>query len=271
MDLTLKIQDMAEATDIYEIEAPSFDTAWRAPAAADSYVPATAKMHILQPIPPSVLSTGYSAADHRSITILSYFHAIFSHSPPNELEQVTATRWNTLLPLCAHLPYEIDCTKAFEQIILTGAGAEDVVPSEVGRVLNGAIVGLVTCEPGTLDNAIDTTPTSADYCLPYSQGFSAPSPFTSMCHGLALIRSMSPNLPQMHVLTPLPHHLLAKSRVLVKGEMELPIWGMLDFRNEDGVAGVEKGKVPYLQWGKGEGIGTERRKIRRNLMRRSQV
>ena len=78
----------------------------------------------------------------------------------------------------------------------------------------------------------------------------------------------------MHVLTPLPPHLLAKCRIVVKGEMELPIWGMLDFRvdGESGsVAGVEKSKVPYLQWGKGEGIGGERRRVRRNLMRKGQM
>ena len=47
---------------------------------------------------------------------------------------------------------------------------------------------------------------------------------------------------------------------------------MLDFReDEGGVAGVEKGQVPYLQWEKGEGLGSERRRVRRNLMRKAQM
>jgi polynucleotide 5'-hydroxyl-kinase GRC3/NOL9 len=76
----------------------------------------------------------------------------------------------------------------------------------------------------------------------------------------------------MHVLTPLPALLFTASNALVKGEMELPIWGMLDFRNDgDEVAGVEKGSVPYLQWGKGEGLGGEKRRVRRNLMRKGQM
>lgn len=77
----------------------------------------------------------------------------------------------------------------------------------------------------------------------------------------------------MHVLTPLPPSSLAKCRVLVKGEVELPIWGMLDFREpEEGVlAGFEKQKMPYLQWGKSEGVGVEKRRVRRNLMRRGQM
>ena len=61
-----------------------------------------------------------------------------------------------------------------------------------------------------------------------------------------------------YLLTPFPHSLLTSARVLVKGEMELPVWSMLDFRNFDGgkrvnfgdVAGVEQDKGPFLQWGK---------------------
>jgi polynucleotide 5'-hydroxyl-kinase GRC3/NOL9 len=58
---------------------------------------------------------------------------------------------------------------------------------------------------------------------------------------------------------------------MVKGELELPVWGMLDFKERDTIAGIEKSKVPYLQWGKGEGIGGERRRVRRNLMRKGQL
>ncbi|RDB20262.1 Polynucleotide 5'-hydroxyl-kinase GRC3 [Hypsizygus marmoreus] len=271
-DLTTKIQDTTEPTDIYEVEAPVFDAVWPAPPPRNPLpTPHTAKLHPLQPIASSVLSTSYSAADHRSLAILSYFHAVFPSSPPTELEQVTATTWNTSLPLCARPPYEVDCAQVFEKVILTGAGSEDVVPSEVQRVLNGAVVGLVACEPGTLDLDVSMSSTSTD-AIPYTQGFPVPSPSTSVCHGLALIRSMSPASSQMHILTPLPHQALAKCRVVVKGELDLPVWGMLDFRGDgDDVAGVEKGRVPYLQWGKGEGVGAERRRVRRNLMRRGQM
>ena len=273
-DLTQKIQDMAEPTDIYEIEAPSFDTPWTAlpPRNSPSMTSAT-KVHLLQAIPSSVLSTNYTAADHRSISLLSYLHANFPSSPSDELAQVTATTWDTSLPLCARPPYKVDCAKTFDKVILTGAGMEDVVPSEIRLVLNTAIVALVTCDPGTLDS--DDSPgmvSDGSSLVPYSQGFPVPSPATSRCHGLALIRSTSSTSSYVHLLTPLPWHLLAKSRVIVKGEMELPVWGMLDWRGDgEGVAGVEKGKVPYLQWGKGEGIGGQRRRVRRNLMRRGQM
>ncbi|KAF5371487.1 hypothetical protein D9615_009646 [Tricholomella constricta] len=300
-DLTLKIQDMAQPTEVYEIEAP-VDAAWPSPLpppppsqpnthpspsfsfsfSSSSHQP---KQHLLQPIPPSALSTNYSAADHRSLAIISYFHALFPPSPPpqDELPQLTATAWRTSLPLCALPPYEVDITRTFDKVILTGAGTEDVVPSEIRRVLNGAVVALVACTPGTLDLDLDANLPAENAraamatAVPYTQGSAPPSPLTSTCHGLALLRSVSPTSTSasahVHVLTPLPHGLLMESRVLVKGELELPIWGMLDFRSEDGedVAGVEKGKVPYLQWGKGEGRGAERRRVRRNLMRRGQM
>ncbi|KAJ7043646.1 hypothetical protein C8F04DRAFT_943495 [Mycena alexandri] len=275
-DLTRQIEDIVQPSAIFEVEAPFFEysSSFEPPPSVFD-VSQGAKSHLLQPIVPSVLATNYSAADHRSIAILSYFHAIFPRMAPKGLQQVTAATWNTILPLCAHPPYEVDWSLAFDKITLSGAGTEDVVPSELNRVLNGALVGLVAYEPGSLENDIDMTGSSSATIpvLPYTQGSPAPSPSTSTCHGIALIRAMSPSSPHLHLITPLPPHLLSKCRVLVKGEMELPLWGMLDFRSElEGeVGGVEKGKVPYLQWGKGEGLGGEKRRVRRNLMRRGQM
>ncbi|KAG5340627.1 hypothetical protein C0989_000984 [Termitomyces sp. Mn162] len=273
-DLTIKLQEMIQPTDIYEIETP-FDPAWPTPAPRDVAASShPTRTHLLRPAPASILSANYSAADHRSLSIMSYFHVIFSNSTPtaDEFPQTTGLTWHTSLPLCALPPYEVDCARSFDKVILTGAGTEDVVPSEIARVLNGSLVALVSCAPGTLDLDLDSETLASR--IPYTQGCEAPSPALSRCLGLALVRSVSPLEPQtqMHVLTPLPPKLLSKCRVLVKGELELPIWGMLDYREEgDEVAGVESGKVPFLQWGKGEGVGGERRRIRRNLMRRAQM
>ncbi|KAF8216526.1 hypothetical protein K438DRAFT_1558610 [Mycena galopus ATCC 62051] len=278
-DLTRKIEDLVQPTDIIEVEAPFFEhsSSFEHPPRASDIQ--NAQLHLLQPIAPSVLSTNYSPSDHRSISILSYFHAIFPRTTRRGLEQLTGTRWNTTLPLCAQPPYEVDWSLAFDRIALCGAGAEDVVPSEINRVLNGALVGLIASEPGSLDGDINMSTTASDTDaalvppLPYIQGSATPSPSTSMCHGVALIRAISPSSSHMHILTPLPSHLFSKCRVLVKGEMELPLWGMLDFRSdvEGEVAGVEKAKVPYLQWGKGEGLGGDKRRVRRNLMRKGQM
>lgn len=258
-DLSRKIEEVVEPTDIFEFEVPAeatWPTAQAEPFAAHS---GEVTIHRLEAIAPSALSTRFTAADRRTIALMSYFHAVFPSTPPRALQQVAATAWNTALPLCAVPPYEVDTNVALDRVVVTGPGGEDVVPTELLRVLNGAVVGLVHSEEA-----------SAGEGTAYTQGAAAPDPTSSTCVGLVLVRGVSPE--RLHVLTPVPPHLLTTARVLVKGELELPVWGMLDFRTENGdVAGVERARVPYLRWGKGEGVGAERRRVRRNLMRKGQM
>ena len=308
-DLNHKIESTLEPTDIFNIQAPLREAHQNpSPSYTPSYseihnsygafcsdvvmgAPAT-QIHVLDPAP-NPRTIGLTAADHRNIAFLSYFHALFpKHCCPSELDQITAYRWDTSRPLCAVPPFEVDCSLAFDGVALTGAGSEDVVEEEIGRVLNGAIVGLVACEPGMINEHGDSKSLRA-FGIPYTQGYNLPSPVSSRCVGLALIRGISSPVPIsepvpsttspmktfLHLLTPTPYSLLRQARVLVKGEVELPIWGMLDFRSFfkeediDDVAGVEPENVPYLQWGKApEGaFGAERRRVRRNLMRRGQM
>jgi len=257
------------------------------------------RVHIIAPVSGDASAAFYNAVEQRNLALLSYFHAVFPpSSSPAALRQVTAQTWQTTLPLCAIPPYAVDWTQAVDRVVLTGAGSEDVVPREIERVMNGAIVGLVACEAGSLDaldddvsrevNAYEKGAPTRNYpAVPYTQGGAPPDPASSTCTGLALVRAVAPNAPVMHILTPVPPHTSSGTgvghvggfvpqdtapRVLVKGELELPVWGMLDFREaEGGVAGVERGRVPFLKWGRGEGVGGERRRVRRNLMRRGQV
>jgi len=308
-DLNKKIEDMAEPTDVYEIgtdnsifEGQAWPPSLANPTKNSCLYPGPSrdvKPHLLTPIPPSVLSTSYTAADHRALSILSYFHAVFpspsrlatdiqsdtSLSFPLSDLSLTAFTWDTSLPLLARPPYEVD-SRVFRHLALTGAGSEDVVSGEVGRVLNAAVIGLVACQ---------FDPGETHVGIPYTQGRAPPSPSSSTCLGIALVRStlvsgssagrsasdsqakVQTHL-QMHILTPLPAPYLERVTVVVKGEMELPVWGWLDHRgdvadDEVVIAGVEQGKVPYLQWGKGaEGaVGGVRRRVRRNLMRRGQM
>ncbi|CAA7268693.1 unnamed protein product [Cyclocybe aegerita] len=285
-DLTQKIESFLEPTDVFDIRIPDSE-----PLATNSYAAfnsssmtdgSNARVHVLEPTTTPPI-TAFTSADQRTMSTLSYFHARFPlDAVPTEYGQLTASSWDTSRPLCAVPPYEIDCGVAFDKVILSGAGTEDVVEEEIGRVLNGAIVGLVKCDPGTLDVE---PPAPNPVGIPYSRQTEPPDPSTSTCVGLALVRGISSpsddatdtgnTKTYLQLLTPLPHALLAGSRVLVKGEMELPVWGMLDFREEEegDVAGVEKENVPYLQWGKAPdgAMGAERRKVRRNLMRRGQM
>ncbi|KXN92566.1 Polynucleotide 5'-hydroxyl-kinase GRC3 [Leucoagaricus sp. SymC.cos] len=287
-DLMQKIEEMAEPSQIFDfaIDDASYPDIPHLSSQPEDH--STTKTHTLESAPASVLSTNFTAADHRNLSILSHFHALLpSRAPGHDLDQLTAEAWDVSLPLCAVPPYEVDVRAAFDQIVLTGAGSEDVVPEELDKVLNGALVGFVGSDHPYQSQNSSTSKNSRNSSsqIPYIQHQPLPPPSESKCIGIGLIRAVSfpsPNTPHtsaiLHILTPTPLGLLADARILVKGEMELPIWGMLDFRefeNGDtgGVAGVEKGKVPYLQWGRGlEGaIGAERRRFRRNLMRRGQV
>lgn len=310
-DLNKKIENIVQPTDILDIQVPlrevpnhysgaSSDvpmdnelySTCRAYSADVSANDLTTRLHILEPVSSTLSPFGHSAADYRNISILSYFHAIFpNRSAFNNLEQITAHKWEISRPLCAVPPFEVDCGIAFDKVILTGAGNEDVVEEEIGRVLNGAVVGLVAFDPSANDEEIDSEGRSALKTLgiPYTRGRSPPSPGSSSCVGLGIIRGVSPPSPSspskvtqtttyLQLLTPLPRIVLNRPRVLVKGELELPVWGMLDFQSFDGketgdIAGVELENVPYLQWRKAsEGVfGAEKRRVRRNLMRKGHM
>ncbi|KAL0578674.1 Polynucleotide 5'-hydroxyl-kinase grc3, partial [Marasmius crinis-equi] len=287
-DLTRRIEEIIVPDRVFEfeVEGRGNDGGWFPHTQRQDPSIPKHHLHILRPVESSAMETSsayYSAADHRVISILSYFHAVFptfpSPPPPSSslalllkdsFRQFTAQTWSTSLPLLAQPPYEVDVQKAIESVHLIGAGSEDVVKEEINRVLNGAIVGLISSEIGN-------TSTSHSYSqagiIPYVQNAPPPDPNTSRAHGLALIRGVSSELggdtkeTRLHVLTPLPSELLSTTKVLVKGEMEMPVWGLLDIR--DGAP--EETVRPFLQWGKGEGVGSERRRVRRNLMRKGQA
>ncbi|KAF8623172.1 hypothetical protein AX17_007528 [Amanita inopinata Kibby_2008] len=322
-DLTRRVQEIIQPTHIFEFidsNPQEFFSFQNMPDPNTEREPCFhAQLDPAIPSPTSPLHTQFTAADHRALNILSHFHAVFPTPPSHEasdpstasLDQVTATSWRTALPLCAQPPYAVDWRVALDRIVLVGSDSEDVVPAEIGGVLNGAVVGIVaswgddSTVPGAAAGTGTGTGTGAgaqtseadsdlSIQMPYVQGSQPPSPASSTCFGLALIRSVSHCSPpamgtgmakptaevevELHVLSPVPAVLLKRGRVFVKGEMELPIWGMLDYgtdggedRWKNGVAGVEWGRVPYLQWGKGEGVGSERRRVRRNLMRKGQM
>lgn len=223
----------------------------------------------------STLGNRYNASDLRALSILSYFHTNSTPSPHS-----SSTRfWDTILPLCAQPPWEVDLScAAVDKIVLVGSGAEDVIEDELFRALNGSLVGLIAYDDGNNNNDDRSSADSSQEMARYSPGGTPPDPSSSRCLGLALIRSISPHprtSPLLHILTPVPPTVLAKSRILVKGELELPIWGMLDFREDEEekgtIGGVEYGVVPFLQWGAGRGVGGVPRRVRRNLMRRGQT
>lgn len=266
---------------------------------------------VLDPIHTGILAARYSNSDWRAVSMMSYFYASFCESrlPMSlsffnvqsinlaELCHASEVTWNTELPLRAQQAYAVDIRPAFDRVVLIGPGHEDVVPPELGRILNGAVVAMVHDPLGTVPRYSENEKHHQD-CLEdiyevtdgmrllmrmYKQGGPLPDPQSSCCIGLALIRGVSPALfpdvplhpqkilqsssypPEIHMLTPIPSPLLGLGRCLVKGQLELPIYGMLDHCH--GML-VEEDCLPYLTWAPLRGLGADRTRFRRNISRK---
>ncbi|KZS90966.1 hypothetical protein SISNIDRAFT_414745 [Sistotremastrum niveocremeum HHB9708] len=234
-------------------------------------------VHYLDPSTSTILSSRYTATDFRDISLLSYLHALPSSSH-DKIDAHPRVRWQTQKSLSSIPPYEITLSPPpgtrgpIEGVYMLGPWADDIVPSELYTVLNCAIVALVSSP----SSSIEPSPSGPDGTTNvYVQRRPAPQASDSKCLGLALIRSVDPQNHLLHVLTPVHPSFLGECRVLVKGEIELPIWGFLPGDNErdngDGGEWGEGGEVPFLEWRGVVGIGGEKRKLRRNLMRRGQM
>lgn len=90
---------------------------------------------------------------------------------------------------------------------------------------------------------------------------------------MAIVRSIDPSRHALLLLTPVPSSTLEKVSGLVKGEIQLPMWAMLDQKLEkgSGVANIPWKKVPYITQQSTEGAGANALRVRRNLLRRSQT
>ncbi len=248
-DLARRIEELVQPSDIFTFETSPSN---------DAVEPGGPHLRTLEPITPP---QRFNPSDHRALSLLSYFYAVFPDPiHANPFGQMGASRWNTGLPLCAQPPYEIMSSLALDRVVLVGAGAEDVVQTELGRVLAGALVALVSSQPASEEGMKEL----------YTPGSPPPDPASSNCIGLAFIRGVSNDGSKLHLLTPVPLERLVNARILVMGELQLPVWGWLDFRSaeSDAGSGVD---VPFLRWGRSAGAGSERRRVRRNIMRRAQM
>lgn len=272
------------------VEIPS-ETNWVELGASDvlfqSGQTEPAKVYALTSPPAGPLSTTYTASDIRVMSLMSYFH--------HHASEGVSPSWRTSQSLLSTPPYEVDISVAFDAVILHGAGYEDVVYEELLRALNCSIVALVETDDSSW-LAEDGEGTSLP--IPYIQGRTPPDPRTSQCHGLAFIRGIStPTISQehirLHLLTPVSLDILARCRVLIKGEMEMPVWAFIGSssdpvagqewrgtgaKSESGggcVGGVPWEKVPYLAFrgvkGEAVAVGSGVKRPRKNVMRRGQM
>ena len=152
-DLTRRIQDIVEPTHVFQVTGSNFPDDFTYEASSELGFVSKSQFYaqldsIVSPAM-APLQTLHTSADHHVFGILSYLHVVFpgpSHelSSATSLEQIATKFWRTTLPLCSQLPYAVDWQVALDRIVLLGSGAEDVIFGELGSVLNGALVGLVS-------------------------------------------------------------------------------------------------------------------------------
>lgn len=230
------------------------------------------QVYKMEPAPASPLDSKWSAADLRTLSMISYFHAVFPGPLSSDSLMINTnvfpSTWDFSQPLVEKVPYAVDWTNEAEIKSVHILDAE-IDYSQVLHALNGEIVALVAS--ALTDD--EEPPATSSTKLPYSPYSPLPAPSNSRCLALALIRSIDPSSTTFHILTPLHSSSLVVPISLVKGSLELPLSLMLDFQateeeSKRGVKGVEWEGVPYLSVGEGEG---GRKKVRRNLMRRGQA
>ncbi|KAG8932246.1 Polynucleotide 5'-hydroxyl-kinase grc3 [Tulasnella sp. 417] len=245
-DLARRIEELAQPTHVFELLPRPLDreldlygfeggplgrsagervllsevpgaTVWGDDAATSSTI-RTGEPYQVFSLPPGPLpGPGISftkAEELRDLAIMSELHY-----------QLETSAWKTDVALSATMPYEVEAADAFDAIILTGSGSEDVTVEELAKALNGSFAALIEAdEPKAILQLPDLQ------VVPYAQGTSPPDPLTSRCLGFGFIRASAASTPtslQLHIVTPLSPSDVARCRVLVKGEIDMPIWASI--------------------------------------------
>lgn len=206
-----------------------------------------------------------NASDLRILQFVSYFHI----NPTARLTSSSTPSWDFSASLVTKPPYAVPFS-AFQSIKVSVSETIDF--SDLFKALDVSIVALreedITPEVEESDSGKATLRSAHD------RGYQQHS---SRALGLGIIRSIDNSSQNFHILTPLPPSVLERVNAITKGDIELPTVLMVDYTggegaDENGLLGVEWKRVPYLEHGENinAGVGHGRRRVRRNVMRRSQ-
>jgi polynucleotide 5'-hydroxyl-kinase GRC3/NOL9 len=217
-------------------------------------------VHTVQSAPVTPLLARHTPADLRTLAMISYFHSQLTSSGLD-------SSWDFNLPLLAIPPFQVELstssTSPLRRVYISGEGSESIIPQDLALALNGNIVALI--HETDQDPNIETVYKSTD----------TPSLDETTFLGLALVRGIRNHEEgyTLHLLTPLPEDVLGRANAIIRnGAVEVPLPGMLDWRapNAPDLVGTKWEETPYLDVSGVVGVGGERRRFRRNLMRKGQ-
>ncbi|KAK0528540.1 Polynucleotide 5'-hydroxyl-kinase grc3 [Tilletia horrida] len=260
-DLLNEIQTALKPSHVFNFSYPEEDEAGQDSAAAsddpttslvgaalrsDASVPASepASTRVIR-VSPSTAAVGpaaqprlrLTAADQRTLTLLSYLHAeaMPSFSPAGEPQP---PRWNFDRPLSAIPPMIVDACSGLQGgiHILPFGGA---VPDKLKlHALNGSIVAVVErLDVGVQLGGESGSDVRQRWLSVFGQKM--PSATSSRCLGLAIVRSIARDQQELELVGPMQAILAgAQSQggagvalALVKGVIDVPLQAALDFES----------------------------------------
>lgn len=270
-DLLLEIHRMAQPGKCFDFTVgagyPSSEYDGRNIAANMPVVDPATETQVVPMQPYTMPENGPSrinASDLRMLQLISYFHLL----PSSISTSSTLPSWDFSTSLIARAPYAVPFT-AFQSMRI--ATSSTLSYTDLLRSLDVSIVALREEE---MQQQEEQEVVKDPLQKAYERGFQQKSGRTL---GLAIIRSIDSKSQHFHILTPVPPSTLERVNAIVKGGIEIPTVLMLDNpveggAEENGLAGVEWKRVPYLEYGENvnAGVGHGRRRVRRNVMRKSQ-
>ncbi|KAI8967030.1 hypothetical protein BDF20DRAFT_903008 [Mycotypha africana] len=216
----------------------------------------------------TTLADNFTATHLREMALGSYFQQ-------TTMTNAVMSEWDFQEHIVHRVPWVVDWRRNLNEVWVL---YEEVKHNELLYALNGSLVGLMGDMrdyqplPGPTNNVSteDDSFSPPNYCHTGDQP--APNPREKTCYGLAIVRAVDPARHAFLLVTPVPGNTLKKVTSIVKGEMQLPLWAMLDRRQEKGtgVANVVWKKVPYITQEHTEGAGANALRVRRNLLRKVQ-
>lgn len=206
---------------------------------------------------------------------MSYFHHCVGQGVGDDEPRIS---WAFANPLTHALPWVLPGREI-------GAGMHilhvtPALPPQLLRdAIEGTIIGVVLLDNVNSSIGGEENGDRPGSSLPYPFPGPPPTPETSHCVGLAVIRAIDTTTNEVQLILPPEDSYLSEARssheglALVRGRLEGPVWDFVseELRMEGGEAG---GEVPWVTCdaaaGQG-GKGVREWRVRRNLMRRGQV
>lgn len=254
LELLQDILDASSATDVITLGSLLHPN-----PLAELSIPESTILQELTSVP--VRENRFSAADHRSLQTISYFHHHFTECHESE--------WDFSRPLTGVAPWIVPYRGAERGIDAVCILGEQILPSLITTALEGTIVGvLAVADAGFPSDLVQET----NPYPPLLASEQLPQPGMSECAGLAVVRKVDEENGVVELVTSIEEEKMEGwdkrgiRVVLVRGRVELPVWECV-------VRGRVGEIMPWVGYGSGglggEGKGGAVWRVRRNVMRKA--